>query len=500
MSSVKRSIFANTLSQAYVAVIGICLLPYYMKLLGQEAYGLVAFFSTVQYWTQILDMGITPAIAREVSSCRATNPRRIGHTVAAFEKIFVVVGIVIIVVLLAMNQVIATSWLNIDRLASTTVSQALALIALGVGVRWMGGVYRGAVLGHEEIVWLSKVSVACATLRFVAVIPLLMVAGKDVTLFLGWQLLILVAELMAFKLKSRALVRRVSEDGVVGMPAERLVPGLLRTAFAIGLTSGIWTVITQSDRLLLSKYLAISEFGVFTIVVTAASGVMMLTNPIATTLMPRLTFLYASGMSEDLKTLYGKSTQMATVFGFGISLVVAAFARDVLYLWTGNETLAANYSSILTFYALGYGILVVSAFPYYLQYATNNLKLHVLGSLFFLAVFVPGMLFAYRGYGIVGVAVTWLAVNAAYFLLWCGVVHRRLLGAFHLRWLVFDFARIAVPATVACVVLVWLTSAPAGRIALFAYLSCVSMLVVGVAALASPAARSVAVQLLKRYR
>ncbi|MGH9879537.1 MAG: oligosaccharide flippase family protein, partial [Nitrososphaerales archaeon] len=65
--SLKRNIIANYASQIYVTLIGIVMVPLYVRYMGAEAYGLVGFFAMLQAWFQLLDMGLTPTMARETA-------------------------------------------------------------------------------------------------------------------------------------------------------------------------------------------------------------------------------------------------------------------------------------------------------------------------------------------------------------------------------------------------------------------------------------------------
>lgn len=61
----RSNILANYASQFYVTIIGIVTVPLYIQYMGAEAYGLVGFFAMLQAWFLMLDMGLTPTIARE---------------------------------------------------------------------------------------------------------------------------------------------------------------------------------------------------------------------------------------------------------------------------------------------------------------------------------------------------------------------------------------------------------------------------------------------------
>ena len=46
-------------------------MPLYLKYLGGEAFGLVGFSMMLQAWIQMLDLGMSPVLSREMSRYRA---------------------------------------------------------------------------------------------------------------------------------------------------------------------------------------------------------------------------------------------------------------------------------------------------------------------------------------------------------------------------------------------------------------------------------------------
>ncbi|HEY4544779.1 MAG TPA: oligosaccharide flippase family protein, partial [Tissierellaceae bacterium] len=66
-----KNIIANYISQIYVALIGIVILPLYIKYMGAEAYGLIGFFTMMQSIFMLLDLGLTPTISRETARYQA---------------------------------------------------------------------------------------------------------------------------------------------------------------------------------------------------------------------------------------------------------------------------------------------------------------------------------------------------------------------------------------------------------------------------------------------
>ena len=117
------------------------------------------------------------------------------------------------------------------------------------------------------------------------------------------------------------------------------------------------------------------------------------------------------------------------------ALMLGTFAEEVLFLWTQKEDVVEGASEILRWYAWGNGLLALSAFPYYLQYANGNLKLHILGNLIFVVFLIPSIYFATKLYGAVGAAKVWFFQNLFYFVCWTWVVHSKFLRNYHWIWL-----------------------------------------------------------------
>jgi len=206
--SLKRNILANYASQIYVTLISIVMVPLYLRYMGAEAFGLVGFFATLQMWFNLLDMGLTPTMARETARFRggamdAITFRRLGR---ALEWLFLIVALLGGGVLLTASGWVATSWLNAQHLLVSEVQTAIQLMAITVSLRWMSGLYRGQVSGAERLVWLGGYNAAIATIRFVGVLPVLMFISATPVAFFRYQLCAASIELVGLSVMAYRLL------------------------------------------------------------------------------------------------------------------------------------------------------------------------------------------------------------------------------------------------------------------------------------------------------
>jgi len=439
--SIKKNIVASYVSQIYVTLVGILALPFYIKYMGAEAYGLVGFFTMLQTWFALLDLGLTPTIARETARFRAGSYDNLSYRrlFRALSVIFLGIALMGGGLLFLLSDYLSTHWLKINKLDLNEVQFAIQIMAISVALRWMTGLYRGVVTGSERLVWLSGFNSGIASLRFLGIFPVIWYFGATPTVFFQYQLLIALVEFFGLWFKSRQLLPKldIAQEKIVGWSIKP-IKSVLGFSLSIALTGGIWVFVTQTDKLIMSNLLSLENYGYFTLAVLVAGGIMMISAPISGALTPRMVKLDAESNQEELIQLYRKSTQLVTVLAGSVAIILATFSKPLLYLWTGDQHIANVAAETLTLYAIGYGFLAVSAFPFYLQYAKGKLKLHIVGSLLYITTLLPLLFILTHNFGMQGAGYTWLIVNILYFFTWTGYVHHIYLKGIHFSWLIKD--------------------------------------------------------------
>lgn len=455
----RRNIVANYLSQAFTAAVGILTVPAYVRYMGAEAYGLVSFYAMLQAWFLILDMGLSTTLSREVARYNggATRADTLVQLKRLLEYIFVALAVLAAVVFYVGGGVIAASWLQVRQLPLTEVVHSIQLMGLVIAARWMSCLYRGVVSGFEQQVWLSGFNAFIATCRFVLSIPLVAYIDNRPSTFFAYQASVTALELVWLYWKAGTLLPTSAggTGAVSGWDWTPLRPAL-KFASGIAFTSVVWVLVTQVDKLALSKILPLGQYGTFTMAVLLAGGINLLSGPISTALVPRLTNIAAANIAGELETVYRRFTQLVGVATVPAALILWAFSTPILRAWTGNLAIAIEVGPVLGLYALGNAALSLGAFAYYLQYANGNVRLHLIGNALFVVLYLPLVVWAAKTAGGLGAAWAWLIMNVLYLAIWVPVVHARFLPQLHWRWLVDDVLKIAGAAALPLTVLIWL--------------------------------------------
>lgn len=448
--SLRFNIAASFISQIYVTVVGIVMVPVYLRYLGAEAYGLVGFFSALVIVFSLLDLGLTPTMARETARFRggATDALSYRRLVRALEGLFLCIAIGGAGAMIAAADYIARDWLHATQLPISEVRTAVELMAVIVALRWMCGVYRGALTGSEQLVWLAGYSSFVATVRFVGVLPALIILGATPRVFFGYQLAAALLELALISLRAYRSLPSIPHAANVAW-SWKPIRGPLRFSLAVAFTSSVWVLVTQTDKLVLSTVLPLSAFGHFTLAVLVASGVSVVSGPIAVAIAPRLARLEAQGDRAMLTRMYRQSTQLIAAVSGAAAVCAALFAEPLLRVWTGDPALAHEVAPILALYSIGNGFQVLTTQAYYLQFARGDMRIHIMDSVAFVVLLVPAIVWAASRYGALGAGYVWVALNVSNFMVYVALVHRRLTPGLHVRWLLRDVTPIAAAAAIA---------------------------------------------------
>ena len=498
--SIKANTVANYFGQGYRTLIGIVILPLYLKYLGAEAYGLVGFFTVLQSWLSLLDIGMTPTLARQVAHMRGKRGEHLElrRLLRSIELIFFIFSFCIGVGIAIGSKSIALYWLKVENIETIDVVYCLCLMGVMVGMRWFSSLYQSGIKGMENQVRLNVASIIVATLRFVGGLFFVQFVSQCVVDFFVFQLCVSLIEVVAM---SRIFYRLLPASPRIGITFfwGSLKP-FLPFGMSICFTTAIWIMVTQTDKLLLSNILPLKEYGYFALTAVLANGILQISGPISHALLPRMTYLLSQGKKEEMIELYHKATQIMAVIMLPLTGMVAVFSTRVLYAWTGDMTAAEWGGPILFWYVLGNGFLSMAAFQYYLQFAYGKLRLHVIINSVFAVIAIPVIVFsAYHG-GAMWTAIVWFGMQLVAFMVCPAIIHAKFAPGEHKRWLFSDIGVVAFPTIVLLTIFHALGEgfASTNRFHIFGYLIGMGLFIVTVNAWVAPASRNMMTNLIRR--
>jgi len=430
-----RNLLAGLANSVWTALVSLAVIPLYLKFLGIEAYGLIGFFATTQTLLQILDLGLAPTINREVARCSAGgNLREAGKLLHTLAFVYWGMAGVIALILLALAPLVAEYWLQSKHIPRETVAHAVALMGLVIACRWPIGLYQGALMGAQRLTVSSGISIVMVTLGNFGAVGVLAFVSPTIQAFFVWQAGVGLVYAATIRWAAWKVVGRTAEVQFDGSQLKRVLRFSMGMS-AIALSS---LIFTQLDKVLLSKILALEEFGRYMLATAVVSALYVLVTPTFNTMYPRFSALTASGNTQKLAESYRLGTRLLATVLFPIAMTLAIFAEDLVRLWTGNPDLASSVAPVIGVLAMGSSLNGVMHFPYALQLAHGMTRVPLSINTMLMVVVVPLIVFLAPSYGALGGAIAWLVLNILYVIIGTWVTHRHLLIGLGNKWLFQD--------------------------------------------------------------
>lgn len=464
--------------------------PLYIKFLGIEAYGLIGFFAMLQGAFQILDFGLSQTMNREMARYSAI-PDKAGEArdfVRTLELGYWAIGIIIGVSVLIVSPFIAGHWIKSTAIPIKTVHHAIMIMGVVAAFQWPLSFYDGGLMGLQKQILSNIIKIGISTLSSFGAVFILWKVSPTITAFFTWQIIVSALSLIFFTV---SLWRNLP-------PADRppvFNPNILRNIwrFAAGM-SGIALsaiILTQLDKVILSKLLTLEMFGYYTLAGVASSVVpVMLVGPVFNALFPRFTSLAAINDDTALKLLYHQGSQLMAVLVLPVAAVLAFFSFDILLLWTGSAKTAGVASPIVSILVVGMALNALMTLPYALQISHGWTSIGLRINLLLIVTLVPAIYYMTTHYGAEGTAAVWVALNSIYMLIGVPFTHQRLLRGEMRRWFVEDIGPPLAAALIVAGAGRWLIASPMPSIMAIVNLSTVLLGSIATAALAAPEMRT----------
>ena len=438
MSRVKTNFFANLAGSGWTALVGLACTPLYIHFLGMEAYGLIGFYFMLQGVIQILDLGLSPTVNREMARY-SVLPEKAGEArdfVRTLEVGYWAIGILVGCAVWYSAPYIATHWIKAGNISPLEVRRAVTIMGALTALQWPLTFYHGGLLGLQRQVLLNGITIATATLSGGGALLILWLVSPTVSAFFTWQIAVSVLQAAA---TTFALWHSLPGSG----HAARIDPGITRGIwrFAAGM-SGITVtalILTQLDKVILSKMLPLKTFGYYILAGMVANGLSgLLIAPMFNTIFPRFSSLVAAGDEKSLLEMYHGSTQVMAVMILPAAVFIVLFSPEIMLLWTGSQEIAIHTAPIVSILVAGTALNGLMNLPYALQLSHGWTRIGLAINSIFIVTLVPAIVLMTKRYGAAGAAAVWLGLNSVYMLIGVPLTHRRLLKGEAFRWFTRD--------------------------------------------------------------
>lgn len=350
---------------------GIVTIPLVTLTLGTEALGLVGVYATLQAILGLFDLGLPVIVNQRLAVMISHNAphRERAVFVRTLEFLFWSMVALFVVMGLSLCGPLAQSWLNVSTLSHANVSLALVVIVFTAALRFPAAFYSNVLFAHDRHIFPNAVAATSAMLRTLVALIALMWFQVGIVGFFVIQLIASVVEIAllaagAWWLHTHRWVA----------PQWSLLRDIAPMTGALTIISLTAVVLSQIDKIVLSKLLSLGDFGIYSAAYTLAAGLVTLAYPVGNAVFPDLARGFDS-IRPVLRRLVDGAVELTILAVVPLGCVMVMQSEALLGLLFLDKPIPQGLGGILSMMALGGIAQAFITLPHLFQVAVGRIAI-----------------------------------------------------------------------------------------------------------------------------
>ena len=478
MSLTAISVLINYASRGWAALLAIAFVPIFIKLLGIEGYALVGLYISLSSLMVFANIGLNATVLRELArySGGALSGQEAKDLVFSAASLFAGMLLVFIALAYLTIPIVFYDWAASSALEHSQVILSIKLAFVALALRAVGALYRNGLIGLDKHIIANTIDIISISARYIGVTILLVFYKNDIVFFFIAQVIICLGEIISYRVALLVNLPITERNARWQM---RLLIKNWRYSIGVAGLGCLTALLLQVDKLILTKMVSLEQFGYYSVAFTIAAVLSALSYPVVVTWQPKLARLHAEKNFFQLNVMYKYGCRLLVLVTVPASLVLCAFANELLYLWQQSEDVIQNSSLTMSLLVLAQMMLALTYMTQVLQMAYGWTRLLVISQALALLVLVPALVIMSSYWGIVGAASAVLLVLSLYSVIITYRANTRLVPDMAVKWLMNYIAPsiVAILTVIAATKFVFAGSSTSSMIAQILIASTLSLLV-----------------------
>jgi O-antigen/teichoic acid export membrane protein len=409
-----RNTVLNIAGQAIPMLVAVATIPYVVRGLGAERFGILSIAWLVLGYFALLDFGLGRAATKFIAECLARQEfERLPGLLWTSLGLQILMGASGGLLLAILAPALAGRIFHVPTALQSEARNIFLILALSLPAVLATNGLRAALEAAQRFDLVNFLRVPASI--SVYVLPAL---GLWMGASLQQIVLLMVLARLVVSMAHLACCFLV-------LPGLRLCPRWSRGALTILLRYGGWVTVSNLanpvllyvDRFFIGSLLSLSLLGSYTVPFEAVTKLWIIPASLASTLFPAFSALTATNDLSRVTRLYSRSFKYLLLLLGPIVLLLMLFAREILTLWMG-AAFARQTTTVLQMLACGVFVNCFAHIPFGLLQSHGRPDLAAKVLLCELPVYLPLAWFLVRHWGIPGAAAGWtirVAIEALVF-------------------------------------------------------------------------------------
>lgn len=330
-STASRNAASSFVALGWLSLLSMLTIPLYIRVLGVAEWGLVAACTSLQVISNFIDAGFSQIVPRWAAQ-EASHLQRLRRYVELFRRVYVLLGLVMFLILQSAAGYLAHHWFQVPAGRADELEWAIRIVSFQFLFQFLNNLHIGLWLGLQRQVLANVRACGFGTLKHAAALSALVFWKPSAWVYAAAFAVVALLEVVI----NRQTVSHMLGPKDISEPAERItLRPLLKEVSVLSGGILIGLLVSQLDRIVLSRTLDVGTFGIYTVVAALALAFLQLQAPVTRAYFPLL--VRDIQMTGRVSPLHVKRLLGGTlIFATAPALLTCALAPQVLSLWLHN--------------------------------------------------------------------------------------------------------------------------------------------------------------------
>lgn len=426
MQKFKYNLIANIVGKIWSFVSIFLFVPFYIKFLSFEEYGIINFYTVILSFVLILDSGFSSVINREMSKENSIETK--GSFLKTIQSLYFIVFVGIILAFYFFSHYLAQNFLQTNSIDLKRLGFIVFLMGISISFNLLILFYNNVLLGLELQVKSNFYIIIWNFAKFaLVIIPLYLY--KNLETYFFWQIFINVIFFIIFYIISWNQFKIKSSINF------KLLINIRSFFLGILFLSLVSTFNLQLDKLMVGKILELKEYSFFSIASMFSQISIFFATPIIITILPKLIKASEANDFQEKRKLFINFALFIHIISIIICMICIFYADNIIALWI-DQTTSLYISSFVKFHIIGSLLMTFQFVPFYLPIAMGHSQINAVSSFVSMIVYTCSLYIFIHKFMLIGASISWIILNSMGFLYSFYLIFRYLNYSVFKEWLI----------------------------------------------------------------
>ena len=402
--SLRRNTLWNLAGTGLPFLLGAVTIPYLVKHLGIEAFGILTLVWALIGYFSLFDFGLGRALTQQVaSSLAAGETERLPNLVKSGILFTAMTGLVGGCVLAVLSGPLAYQWLKVSESLQSDTARCLLVAAFGIPLTTITTGFRGVLEAYEDFRDVNILRIILGAANFGLPALSVMIYGPSLSVIV---LTLIVARLIVLAIHVMLVNKKIVENWIKSKAEKKDVKRLFSFGMWMTISNIIGPLMATADRFVISAVLGAAAVAYYTVPSEVLMRVLVVPAALTGALFPRL----SSKLKTDPKCaheLYGRCVWIVILVLVPVSIAIAAGSFWGLSIWLGTEFAEKSWM-IVSMLSLGLLFNGIAFVPFAAIQAAGEARVTARLHLIELFIYVPLLYSLLNFAGLFGAAIAWV--------------------------------------------------------------------------------------------